>query len=454
MTVSPARSAALETLTRVRVRSAWSSPSLESVLSASALTTEDRSLATRLVYGTLQAEGVLDQVIDARLERPGRLESRIRDILRIACFEILYSRTPPHAVVHQAVEAVRAHRPQATGLANAVLRRIATDAPEFPWGDPTSDRDALARATGHPRWIVDLFLEDLGETRGREALASGLDPAPTYLRHNPFVASLDTALALLVDDGAEPRPSPPDPACVRAGVPGAAHRGRAVARDYFYPQDAAAGVAALAVGPHPGGLVIDLCAGRGGKTISLQAAAVAAGSPADVQAVELHPARAAFLSQRMHSLGVPNVTIHAADATDPDAIEGISAGSADAVLVDAPCTGLGTLRRYPEKRWRISLADLETLPLVQGALLASAARLVRPGGLVVYSTCSVAVAENTRVVQGFLGSDEGRGFVVESLAGAFPSVWHEFLGPDGTFQSWPTIDGPDGHYVAALRRTS
>lgn len=446
VSVAPARRVALRTLARVRRDRAFSGPVLARELSSAGLAPRDVALATRLVYGTLACEGVLDEALARHLR--SSVEPRVRDALRLAAYELLFTRAPAYATVDQAVEAVRQIRPQAASLANAVLRRLAADAPDFPWGDPDTDDDALARATGHPRWIVDLFVSTLGRARASEALAADLEPAPTYVRLDPFVADATETLAALAAAGAGPHPSPPDPECVILDHPALAFSKRLRG---FFPMDAAAQVAPLVCGPLPDEAVLDLCAGRGNKTVCLQASAVRAGGPARITAVELHPGRARMLESRLAASNVPRVAVVVADATR----EPIARwqGRFDAVLVDAPCTGLGTLRRYPEKRWRLLPSQLDELVRLQSALLAAAATAVRPGGRVVYSTCSITSRENTGVVREFLDGPDGGAFALEPVTPFIPDeCWSGFVDADGCFQSWPTQGGPDGHFVSLLRR--
>jgi len=452
MSVAPARRAALKVLGRVREREAFGPETLDAVLAASGLSEGDHALATRLTYGTLQTSGVLDEAIDSRVDRPRDIEPRVRDALRLATYELLFARTPARAAVHQGVEAVRSVRPQAAGLANAVLRRLSSDAVGFPWGDPASDTAALARATGHPLWMAELFVRDLGRETAEIALWADLEPAPLYVWHNPFLGQFGELLVLLEEEGAEPVAAEP-PGCIEAGRPAAAVRSEAVASGRCLVADAAAQLAPRIVGAHPGGLVVDLAAGRGTKTAQLQALAVDAGSPADLVALDVHGFKTDVLEKRMARLGVPGVRTFVVDATDPHALEDVlAAGSADAVLVDAPCSGLGTLRRRAEKRWRVGEADLAALSVLQGNLLRTAAALVRPGGVVVYSTCSVARCENHDVVAAFLASEPGSSFVVRDISSAVPAAWRHRIGPEGHFQSAPEPGGPDGHFVAALER--
>ncbi len=442
VTIAAARASALRVLGRVRKDGAFSGAALTSELRGTELSSEDTALTTHLVYGVLGAEGVLDDAID-RFAR-GKIEPRIRDVLRLAAYELLYGRSPAYAVVDQAVAAARRIRPQASGLVNAVARRVAEAAPAFPWGDPETDLDALARVCACPRWVVDEYLASLGPDAGREALLASAEPAPSFVRLDPFGATRVSALAALA--AAEPLPSPPDPDCFILGRPAVAHGGSG---GPWFSMDAAAQLAPAAVRPTPGGRVLDAGAGRGNKTVCLQAIAMRGGAPADITALELHEGKVARLRERLDRSGVPGVMVAVGDAADACAYFGPAAF--DAVLLDAPCTGLGTLRRYPEKRWRIVPGDIARMAALQRTLLSGLAGVVRPGGCLVYSTCSIARAENEGVVRAFLDTATGAGFSVESLAGVVPDAWSPFLNDDGTFQSWPTIEGPDGHFVAVLR---
>ncbi|PKQ38639.1 MAG: antitermination protein NusB [Actinobacteria bacterium HGW-Actinobacteria-1] len=451
MSVTAARSVALKTLAAVRERDAYLGPVLEAQLSRATLSEADHALVTRLARGVIEALGTLDDVLDARIAKPGSVEPRVRDALRLAAYEILFMRTPARAAVHQGVEAVRRVRPQASGLANAVLRRLADEADTFPWGDPAADPTVMARAAGHPLWLVKMVAEESGFDVARLMLDANNEPAPLYLRHNPFVAPLDEALSILAADGAEPRISPPDASSVVVQHERAAVRGRALSEGYFLVTDAAAQMAPLAVAARPGMKILDAGAGRGTKTLSLQAAAVLAGGPADILSLDVHDFKTKLLRERMDTLGVPGVETVTGDILDPSSIPTPDDGF-DAVLLDAPCTGLGTLRRHPEQRWRVSADDVERMAELQGSMLSAVASLVRPGGHVVYSTCSVAHAENDGVIEGFLNSPAGSEFRTVSVADIVPAEWQHYLTSQGWFRSIPEPGGPDGHFVARLER--
>lgn len=444
MTVAPARQTALRVLARVRKDVAFGGAALSAELRTHPLSSTDAALATRLVYGVLGAQGVLDEVIDMHLDRP--VEPRIRDVLRVAAYESLFSRVPAYAVVDQAVAAARTIRPQAAGLVNAVARRVVEQAEGFPWGDPVTDRDALARASACPRWIVDEYLESFGEERGRAALMACTDVAPTYVRLDAFAAPPAETVRSL--EAAAPRACPVDPDCFELTEPANAFAAESQAG--WFPMDAAAQMAPRACGPRPGEEILDAGAGRGNKTFALQSIAARAGGTAAITALELHGGKAERLRERLSSSGVPNVAVVIGDASDAVSIFGPDAF--DCVLLDAPCTGLGTLRRYPEKRWRLRASDIPRMAGLQTTLLEALAQVVRPGGRVVYSTCSVSIRENDAVVGQFLSGGLGKHFTAEAIGPLVPSEWGTFIGRSGAFLSCPLAGGPDGHYVAVLRR--
>ncbi len=204
MSASPARRVAREVVTRVRERSAYAHELMDSALRNAALSPADTALATRLAYGTIQAEGTLLEVLDRYLGGK-RVEPRISDALRVSAYEILFMRSETRAAVHQGVELVREVRKQAAGLANAVLRRLAEDAPGFPWGDPARDVNALARLHAHPVWLAEMLIEELGREAAEQVMAADNTPAPLYLAANRFVGSAESAREVLrVGRGSSP----------------------------------------------------------------------------------------------------------------------------------------------------------------------------------------------------------------------------------------------------------
>ncbi|GAV31245.1 tRNA and rRNA cytosine-C5-methylases [Coriobacteriaceae bacterium EMTCatB1] len=411
----------------------------------------DHALAVLLAKGVVRTRGTLDEAI-ARFTRIERLEPQILDVLRLAAFELLFLGTPAHAAVDEAVSAAKRTRPQAASLVNAVLRRVAANAAGFPWGDSSTDRDALARMAGCPRWLVDALFADLGEAPAREALSALAAEPPVYGRVNTLLANRDDALAALSAEGIAVEPSPPDDCAFRALEPHAFARSDALGRDLAFACDAAAQYVALQLTASAPQLLVEVGAGRGTKTLVALGRLASRGVAPRLVAIEPNEWRARTLEQRLAHSGVDAVDVIVADVRDAGA-RGLKPGSADAVLVDAPCTGTGTLRRHPEAVWRLTPEDVTRLSSLQREILEAASVFVREGGILVYSTCSVLVAENEDVVNGFLGSAPGATFAPAPLDPQPPAEWQRFATHDGFFRSWPSTDGPDGHFVARLTRS-
>lgn len=375
-----------------------------------AMAREDFDFAQVLAFGACMCAGVLDYHIDRNLAKPSDVKAKVRDCLRISSYELLFLHKPPHAVVDQGVELVRSVAPRAAGLANAVLRKMNCDAEGFPWGEPAADEAALARSLGLPAWLVARVCADCGREQGIEALRACLDPAPTYLVDNAF-------------------------------APG----------ERFASDLAAQQIASLVP---LAGTVLEVGAGRGTKTLFMQCRSMREhGACASIHTIDVHEYRRDLLQRRMESLGIEGVVAHAADARDLSVVEGLPE-SFDAVLVDAPCSGTGTLRRHPEIRWRLTPTDVDALAELQLALLAEASTRVGDGGTLVYATCSILRQENAGVVERFLASEQGGRFVVEPVGAdeLLEGIDPAFIGEHGFFASLPASGGPDGHFAARFKR--
>jgi 16S rRNA (cytosine967-C5)-methyltransferase len=252
-------------------------------------------------------------------------------------------------------------------------------------------------------------------------------------------------------DGAAPASCTID-GCIQAGAPSVAIKSASLLNHHLLVVDAGAQFAAHAAHAAAGQRIVDFGAGRGTKTLLLAADAYLAGGVADIVAVDTHAFKLESLMAVAERSGAKGISVVVADATMPDAPGMPAPQSVDTVLVDAPCSGLGTLRRHPDRRWRAKPDEIETLAVLGGRLIQSAATLVKPGGFVVYSTCTIASAENAEVVESFLGSAVGAEFEIDSLEADAPDQLWRFLTPEGYFQSLPEHGGADGHFVARMRR--
>jgi 16S rRNA (cytosine967-C5)-methyltransferase len=451
MGASAARKAALAVATRVRERNAYAHETLDSVLSAASLEPRDAAFATRLAYGTVSCRGTLDEAVGRFVDNPGGLEPRVTDALAVSAYEILFARTPARAAVNEGVELVKSVQPRAAGLANAVLRKLAAAAEQFPWGDPEADDEALARLHGHPAWVARLWIDELGREQAASVMAADNEPAPLFLAYLPFVADESSTFDELAGSGAKPSKCPV-PGCITVESPAAALGSASLGSRAVVVADAGAQLAAHVLKVSEAGRVVELGAGRGTKSLIMAGIAHRAGAEVEVVAVDVHEFKLKALRDAALRAGASNITTVVADATDPTAPGMPPLASADAVLVDAPCSGLGTLRRHPDRRWRARPEEIASLAGLGEALLRSAARLVKPGGFVVYSTCTIASAENAAVVKAFLDSESGADFAVDPLGTDVPDEWARFVSAEGFFQSVPEVGGPDGHFIARLVR--
>lgn len=453
VSATAARLLARRVITKVRTRDGWVGSVLDAERATSSLSHEDLALATRLTYGVVQWAGTLDEALDRHIPSPRDVRPLVRDAMRIAAYELLFSDVPPHAAVHQGVELAKRADPRAAKFANAVLRRLAEDAPAFPWGDPETDVTALARATGHPLWLVERIVSDLGDADARTMLYADTEPAPLFLAQNPFKGDMPSLLTLLAKEGAAPSPYEEIEGCIRCANPSSAIGGSTLTTGRAIVADAGAQFAAACAVPQEGQVVADVAAGRGTKTALILSGLRRRGRSARVIAIDLHGFKGGVAASRLADLNMPEVQLIEADSTDRAVLQSVVLpGSVDIVLADVPCSGLGTLRRHPEKRWRIEPEDIESVAHTAELMLSACAHLVRAGGYVVYSTCTVTKRENDQVVDSFLHSSEGCSFSSVDMADRVPAAWSRFVNSAGRVQIVPEKDGPDGHYVAVLRR--
>jgi 16S rRNA (cytosine967-C5)-methyltransferase len=449
----PARQAAYEAVAAVHRDDAYANLVLPQILRDMRLHGRDAAFATELTYGTLRALGTLDLIIGQAAGREVvRIDPPARDALRLGAYQLLHTRVPPHAAVSSTVDLVRSVAPGATGFANAVLREIAgTDLDTWVGRvAPAYDTDPvghLAVAYAHPQWIVRAFAEalggDLDETT--RLLIEDNQPAPVHLCARP--GRVD-AVDLADEVGGAPGAFSPYAVYLPGGAPGEV---RAVVEGRAHVQDEGSQLVATALAAAPldgsDGRWLDLCAGPGGKAGLL--GAIAAQRGARLTAVEVAEHRARLVEQAVR--GLP-VTVLATDGRTVGRDSDLPEDGFDRVLVDAPCTGLGSLRRRPESRWRRQPSDLPALTRLQRELLAAALRAVRPGGVVAYVTCSPHIVETqVTVTEGARRSDRQVDFIDARtlLPAGMPG-----LGAGPTVQLWPHRHGTDAMFLAALRRTA
>lgn len=450
----PARDAAYQVLRAVSERDAYANLTLPGVLTERGLQGRDAAFATELCYGTLRALGPLDAIIAAASSRSlDHVDPPVRDALRLGAYQLLHTRVPRHAAVDTTVTLVRAgHGRGAAGFANAVLRRVAARSWEG-WVTALAPRDELGRLAfthAHPEWIARAFAEALGDASAELADALAAD----NVRPAVTLAALPgriTREQLVADTGGTPGRFSPYAVRLEGGDPA---RLTAVAGRRATVQDEGSQLVALAVAGAPldGGdeRWLDLCAGPGGKAALLGALAAERG--ARLTAVEVAPHRARLVASAVR--GLP-VTVLTADGRWVGVPPELPEAGFDRVLVDAPCTGLGALRRRPEARWRRTPEDLDGLTGLQRELLAAALRAVRPGGVVGYVTCSPHLAETVDCVAR-VRRDTGIATEPVDAPGVLRAVSSGALAlPAGpAAQLWPHRHGTDAMFLSLLHRSA
>ncbi len=454
--VDAARRVAYEALAAVQRDSAYANIVLPRLLRENRVVGRDAALATELTYGTLRNLGPLDAIIAVAAGRPvDRIDPPARDALRLGAYQLLHTRIPAHAAVATTVDLVRAVTPAATGFANAVLRRVADD-DLAEWLDevaPAAEADPVGHLSvvhSHPEWIVRAFADalrgDLAETAA--ALAADNERPIVHLCARP---GRITAADLAAEVGGESGRFSPYAVRLPEGPPGEVD---AVVRGLAHVQDEGSQLVALAAATAPvdadAGRWLDLCAGPGGKAALLGSLAAERG--ARLTAVEIAPHRARMVEAAV--AGMPAEVVRA-DGREVGSHERLPEGVFDRVLLDAPCTGLGSLRRRPEARWRRQPSDLAALTRLQRELLGAALRAVRPGGVVVYATCSPHVVETRVTVAEALSrwtSTVERQVAEQLDARAVLPAGMPALGEGPAVQLWPHRHGTDGMFLALLRR--
>ncbi len=397
----------------------------------------DRRWTRELVYGALRRRSWLDALLAERVSGGlSRLDDDVTDLLRLGAYQLLImGSVPAYAAIAQTVELVkRRHGIGASKLANAVLRRIDRERDALGISTPDDLTDALALEYSHPRWIVARWLARWGEVGTRALLDANNSEAPLVAR--PYHVVREQLEAMLESAGVETADAPlvTDSLVLTGGV-GAMTELGAFKQGLFHLQDPASTLVTRYACVATGSTVADLCAAPGGKALELARVATT------VVACDVSRNRLSRLVENVRRLDAPNVIPLVGDATAP------ALRDMDAVLVDVPCTGTGTFRRHPDARWRLKASDLAVLPTLQRRILAAAATAVRPGGLLIYSTCSLELEENDEQVARFLA--EHPDWTLEAPpAGVVP----DSVLDAGMLRVLPQRHGTDGAFAARFRR--
>jgi 16S rRNA (cytosine967-C5)-methyltransferase len=400
------------------------------------LDARDRRWVQELVWGMLRRRSMLDAVLDARVKGGTvRLDADVADLLRLGADQLLHmGSVPPYAAIAQTVELVKIRHGQgAGGLANAVLRRIDRERDALGVPVPTDPVDALALEFGHPRWLVARWVARWGADETAKLLDANNTPGPITIRpYNIVTEQLEATLeaaGITTTETPLARGSLALPSGVSLTELGAFRQG------LFFVQDAAATLVTQYASIAPGSTVADLCAAPGGKALELARTAQL------VLAADRGTGRVRRLAENVRRVDAKNVHVFAADVRDG------AVAPVDAVLIDVPCTGTGTFRRHPDARWRLKISDLAVMAATQRSLARQAAMMVKPGGLLIYSTCSMEPEENDAQIESFL-AEHPTWTLEPPPEGAVPA---DVLDA-GRLRVLPHRHGTDGAFAARLRR--
>jgi len=445
------REVALEVLHRVDTHQAWSTVLLRRVLDRAALRPADAALATELTYGTLRHRAELDWVLAHVTRTPlDELPSHIRAVLRMGAYQLMFlDRIPPRAACSESVDlAKRVGHPGTARLVNAVLRRIATAPIAIPEDESTPDGIALRRS--HPLWLVRRWVDRFGVAGARALCAANNTTPPASVRLNTLRGSPAAVANAIAALGVHTMRSALLPEGARIIEASAETRQAAYAAGWISPQDEGSMLVSRLVAPLPGETVVDACAGSGGKSLHL---AALMGNQGRILACDVVPAKLDAIARQARRLGAAIVTPRLLDATR---LAAALSSDADRVLVDAPCSGLGVIRRRPEIRWRLQPEQLPALAARQREILHGAAAAVRPGGLLVFSVCTIEPDEGETVASGFLAAHPE--FSPEPISGWPPGSGEgpapsPAPGRPGTAYLYPHVHDTDGFFVAAFRRS-
>ena len=432
-----AREAALRALVACEQQGAWSDGFLKKILRTAGLDSRDAALTTRLCFGVLQNRLLLDHYLGklstVKLEK---MEPAVRNALRLGAYQVLFlDRVPDHAAVSEAVDLARkgSKNPRSAGLVNGVLRSLVRQKDSL---EPPEDP---AVRYSHPRWLADLFTRRLGREEAAALMAADNGEPPTCAQVNTTKATVEAVADSLRAEGVEVAPHPWLPNCLLLSHTGSLEELTAFREGLFYIQDAAAKLAVLAADPREGMDVLDACAAPGGKSF---AAAIAMWGEGKVVSCDIYPHKMDLIQAGAKRLGLDCIT---AEVLDGREYKEEFLDRFDLVLADVPCSGLGIIRKKPDIRYK-DPKPLEGLPRVQKAILDNVCRYVKPGGVLLYATCTLLERENEDVVRAFL--DKHKDFTLEHF-----QVPGDFEGArEGMVTCWPHRHGTDGFFFAKLRR--
>ena len=438
-----AREAALLTLVAMERQKAWSNGHLKKVIQEEHLDKRDAALATRLCFGVVQNKLLLDHYIQQfSTMKLQKMESKVRNSLRLGLYQMLFlTKIPVTAAVNESVELTKKHckNPRAGGLVNGILRNLARNINELPTLDRSSQTAYFSLLYSHPQWLVDLLSQEIPAAELESLLASYNAEPPTTIQTNPTKITPDALAETLAAQGVTVETHPWLDGCFTLRGTGDLEQLKAFRDGLFLVQDTASRLVVLAAQPKAGQHILDACGAPGGKSFST---AIAIGDDGSLLSCDIHPSKVKQIQKGAKRLGLASIQsqIRNAKEYDPSLDEQF-----DLVLADAPCSGLGIIRKKPDIRNK-DPEPLKDLPRIQGDILENVSRYVKSGGVLVYSTCTVLERENQDVVRGFLAKHPEFTLEPFTLPDAIGTV------EEGMLTLWPHIHGTDGFFLSKMRK--
>lgn len=441
-----ARVAAFQLLVKIAASQLHADDLIDHELNRGILTGPDRGLFSELVFGVLRRQGTLDHYLRQLVDQPlERLEQPVILLLRLGLYQLAYlDRVPERAAVHETVELAKQQAPRASGLVNGVLRSFIRKRETLSLPDRQKNPAGwIAAACSVPEWLAEKWIGQLGTDNAAKVAEITATPPRLTLRTNTLKTSREALLQQLAHEGVAAEPCSYSPEGIRLldrhpvrGLPG-------FDQGLFVVQDEASQLIAHLLQPESGELLLDICAAPGGKATHIAQLMQNRGR---LVATDLKERKVRKIREGAERLGVSCIEADTGDGLSESYQQGVSF---DRILLDAPCSGLGVIRRNPEAKWRLSTADFARFSERQSGLLQAASKLLKPGGILVYSTCSTASEEDEQVVEDFLSRN--RQFVLENITETFPA-WRGLFSSQGYLRAWPHLHDTDGFFAARIKR--
>lgn len=444
--IDAARDAAVRVVYKVLREGAYSNIALRQELDESALGRLDKALVTEVVNGTLRNLTRIDWV-KSQFVKNKKMEPWIEDIIRCGIYQILFlDRVPDSAVCNESAELARKHGHEGTvKFVNGVLRNVSRSKDNLVYPDKHKGiTKYLSVFYSHPEWMVKKWVKDYGGEFTEELLKANNETPPFTIRCNRLKTSKDELVKILEEEGIECQEGSYNPEAIYIRGTSSIEDKESFRKGYYQVQDESSMLVAHITDPEPGAMILDMCSAPGGKTTHIGELMKNRGF---IVARDVHQHKLKLVEDNCRRLGVDIVSTELYNATqlDENSLEKF-----DRVLLDAPCSGLGVLRRKPDLRWKKEPDNFKELAMLQREMLQIASKYVKPGGALIYSTCTINKTENIMVVRDFLSQNTQ--FQLESLVGRIPEKLVCKSAQEGYLELFPNTHGTDGFFIARIRK--